>query len=1257
MAEDTFSSIAAGYGGAQSALVRLGLLPGSFAPVDSGGSTAVQLPTPPPPIFTTQLSHTAPFPAQTPMLMGAAAPPPPQTLSPIGTNIRLSQPSAIAGAPHISAGVGYTGPTPPEPSYGGGGGGWHGYGNIGARPAWGMPHAPPVWTQAFTHPIQGPVNSPAGLSSGTFWGDLSATGALGNLMMPPAPTGMSVLQQRAAAARRTVGRVENLAMTGLEVAGFGSAVAGGLGAFGLGGGLLAGASAIGMPLMAASMWGDAYMREREGTRGVESVFSGMRLGNLVSPTGRGINARSAAQIYQGLDRAAVESFSFSTQDMMSTMALGQEAGLMRGHTGSTEQIVARVKELAKVSKTIMDLGEGLTQADAIELQSISRSLGISSTRFQQQDFGKKLTAAARAAGMTLQTYMSGFGGEAAGTYAQMGLNAGSGLAMGGSALASATAMVDGGLISDRRLSALGGMQGMATHLTRGAAHMQATQAGTMMLGALNADMTFDPMKFQEMAFGSYSAKDVQKRGRALIKGKGLTRRQQELRAAMFEEGAMDQFAEYQEDMTPETQQAMVFARARQMMEQAKRENRGMTGLQALTRVTGSRERAMSYMELAKNPGALRAARQQEDLIERDRLERSYQDAEDRFGIGGRAVRWFERKKSAARDVFGVRRAALATAGLEVSAEAKALGVSEDQYLLSSRGGPSKSILDEFRAGDFSGISPASVKKDYAVTEANIDQLEDMGFGHMGSDFTRFLKSDSVVAGENLAMFQRHAAHVDSAASVIRESSRFRTGSGRRAYLDRSAAEMAEASKLSKDVVAAAFSHYRENVGRAFDTYKEGGSSKGAKFLSSKLAEQGAKTSIYRVLQKEDIAAGRKPRTVREMEADPELQKKIAVLSTASQSQMGAEFQRLSAESEDNALAAGALSRQVGRFSGVNLSGARSEGELAKEVFGSITEVKLDSARSATGRAYAQDLSSAFLEETTFEHREHQKTLQLLAQEGTKAGITGKDMELLYQTGGDISELQALSDKGGEQSSAARRLISVLEGEGSSGLKAALRDARESTKKDTNTNWGAKTAEFQEKLKGLEKSRHLSAALGALHINDERVLTSSGFRSRKLKELAGEGGSNEDFLTKFLGSKEAAVQVMGAAGSEAGDMLTRIRSLAAGEEHFARKGNTTKEGRFAQAMELLEAGVLGSAVASVDPTRKRSTDAKSDAGTKEAGDQIELFNKALKENQSEALKLANKYQALNKETDALNLSIRELVGSVYALTDYVNAKIS
>ena len=233
---DTFSTIAQGYGGMQQSLQQLGLAPGSFTPMDGGGS-APQIPTPPPPQFTTVVSTTAPFPGMAPGLGGAAGPPPPMPTI-------YTRPSMVHSAPQ---------PTMAPPQF------------MGAQ------MAPAMMQQSiYSQPVMMPgVTSHSPQSQAAMMGaplqpsmyqDMRAMSGLSAPVI-----GQDYVAQRMAASSRMsdrlIGGVASTVGMASNVVGLGGAAASmgllGAGAAGLG----AAAGLVAAPLMAGAAWADSLRNQ------------------------------------------------------------------------------------------------------------------------------------------------------------------------------------------------------------------------------------------------------------------------------------------------------------------------------------------------------------------------------------------------------------------------------------------------------------------------------------------------------------------------------------------------------------------------------------------------------------------------------------------------------------------------------------------------------------------------------------------------------------------------------------------------------------------------------------------------------------------------------------------------------------------------------------------------------------------------------------------------------------------------------------
>lgn len=735
--QDTFSTIAEGYGGAQQTLARLGFLPGampgSFSPSDRNG-TAVQFPTPAPPRFPTVVSTTLPFPSAVPQFAGAVSPQPPSVLPPM---FSTPQPTFTQGMPSANY-------APQAPSYA------PAMAPQAAPYPFGVPTAAPNWTRAFTQPMQGFGHPGAAFGGGSLFSDAVQAGYVPRPMFMEGPgIGVNTMQQRAGAGLRMNQRFEDWGASAISGASVGIGALGGAAALGIGGATLGGiASAAGLiaaPMMAASAWTGAYQDERAGTRAVQNVFSGMSMGPMMSPLGQGINPIAARQI-QNKFKESTHGGDFTTGDMFSTMSMAQESGLMRGHTNSVDQVVTRVKELAKVTKSIMDLGQGITQQDAIELQAIASNMGIGTSQFAGQGLGKKLVTAARATGQTVQDVMSGVGAQGASLFAQAGMNAGSGMMVGIHTAGVSAGMVNSGMFSQRELSALGGESGIQNTMAQGIARFQAQNAGNMMRGMLTG-----PDALHAMQTGTLSMADASKQGGAIFKDQNLTSKQRKLAAQFFDEAAPDMLSDMQSKMTPERMQAMQIAQAASLM----RDSKGtMTANTAFTKVTGSEEGAKVLMKLMEHPEILRAQSAQASLLGMEEVNRSASSYDSSQGGLTKVGDWLRGGIESIKKGVGVSDAGDWAARRDYMQEANAVGVDPSGYQHRYKNLVSgKKLLEDFSSGagtlrallrtqEGRAVDRRSSKFVDGDTDFAVNALTDMGIDVGDTGTWDFLAGDS-----------------------------------------------------------------------------------------------------------------------------------------------------------------------------------------------------------------------------------------------------------------------------------------------------------------------------------------------------------------------------------------------------------------------------------------------------------------------------------------------------------------------------------
>jgi hypothetical protein len=534
----------------------------------------------------------------------------------------------------------------------------------------GMPIAAPNFTRSFTQPTSGVPQQGGFIASGnTITSDLILSGYVPRFMQLDAPgTGVNVMRQRYEAGSRLVDRAAGYAGTALNVASVGTGLIGGATALGLGGAALApiaaAAGAVALPLMAASAAANSYNEKREQVRQVQQIMSGLATGPLAGPLGTGIDQSVARQIQRGLSNLPGRD-TFTSEDYVSTLSQAQDIGLMRGRTNSVNDIVGRVKELAKISKVIMDLGEGITQKDALDMQMLAQNMGISAGKFSSQGIANKILASARLSGQTMGGIMSGAGSEGASLFAQLGMNAGSGMMTGITSASVAAGLINSGKLSERELAMFGGESGLGNILMKNVAGFQANNATNLLMGSL-----LGPNSLQSMVTGASkigaSAQQMQK----LLSGKGITKQQRDVFYQLFEEMAPEAVSQMQENMSPERMQLMMINQAKALMGSSKKP---MTAFTAFKQVTGSEEGARALLKLAQDPSSLKASFKQIDTIDREARLRSIAELEEYQSIFSSAGRAISALTTSAEGAFGINAAVDYTSQQDADQAARAAG--------------------------------------------------------------------------------------------------------------------------------------------------------------------------------------------------------------------------------------------------------------------------------------------------------------------------------------------------------------------------------------------------------------------------------------------------------------------------------------------------------------------------------------------------------------------------------------------------------
>lgn len=176
------------------------------------------------------------------------------------------------------------------------------------------------------------------------------------------------------------------------------------------GGLALGSNPLGLALMGGAYFGEKmfhkynrYYEDFSARMGniasLRSMYSGA--GGIVNPATGVMSGLDASRMAAGFDTASYGT-SFSEQDMYSIHSMANRSGLMAGHKGSINSITDRVTSLAKLTKQIMDMGQGIDQHQASEMLALSRDMEIDLDKFKSLDISRKIISAAKLTNKSIQ---------------------------------------------------------------------------------------------------------------------------------------------------------------------------------------------------------------------------------------------------------------------------------------------------------------------------------------------------------------------------------------------------------------------------------------------------------------------------------------------------------------------------------------------------------------------------------------------------------------------------------------------------------------------------------------------------------------------------------------------------------------------------------------------------------------------------------------------------------------------------------------
>jgi len=452
----------------------------------------------------------------------------------------------------------------------------------------------------------------------TFFGGLqnmmSASHAMTNYRN--IPLGQSILRTQAQAGQQyanNMGAVIGGIGTGttLVTAGAGLAAMGGVGA-GTALGSALGIVGGGFGMGASIAIGATVHSYKKKMREIEEMRQLTQHGNfgygLTDPFTGHMTRANALNLSSSLGGAARAS-DFKSSDFKKITGMASNMGMLSG-TNNIGEITKKITDLAKASREIVMLGEGISMNDAMNLQKLTQDMGIDTGKFRAMGLGKNLVTAARAARVSMDQAAQ-MGGQGAITFQQMGLGAASGMNAAFSMSNAAQALVNTGSIDQRLLKQLGGVQGLGQNLIAGQASTMGRLADTLVMGAAKMDpdgnFRIDRELLDQFTRGDVSREDMIRRGKNL--GKGLSKFE---RSRMLEQ-LNRQMPELKQQVTDSlNNEEIMQIQGQEVM--ALKERTGMSMRQAANAYFQDAGQADSFLAYAQNFSKVRSESRRQQRI-------------------------------------------------------------------------------------------------------------------------------------------------------------------------------------------------------------------------------------------------------------------------------------------------------------------------------------------------------------------------------------------------------------------------------------------------------------------------------------------------------------------------------------------------------------------------------------------------------------------------------------------------------------------
>jgi len=456
----------------------------------------------------------------------------------------------------------------------------------------------------------------------TFFGGLqnmmSASTAMQNYQ--GVPMGQGIMNTQALASQRYANSMPGVISgvgTGLGLASIvgsvggyaaGQAVGAGImpgfmGALGKGFGVLAGAT-VGttMAVGGAAALGvvHAYKKRMSAMDDMRNALEGSRMGYGLADPVTGNLGNSAALTLSRQMQATARGSGFKDNDLKNVMGTASGMGMLNGMQ-SLSQVTKKVVDLAKASKEIVMLGEGISMTDAMQLQKLTQDMGVSTSKFRSSNIGKNIVMAARASSMSVDQ-ASQVAGMGAMTYQQVGLGAASGMNAALYGNMAAAGLTGVGAFNPRQLAALGGQQGISQHLLAGQASTMSRMSDALVMGAVklgeDGSIGINRELLDQYTRGEVSREDLIQRGKKLGKGMGKGARSRLMEELQF---SMPRLKEDMSDsLTSEEQMAI---QTRGILEL--KSKTGMSTRRAAHAYFQDANQAESYLGYAQNFEAVR----------------------------------------------------------------------------------------------------------------------------------------------------------------------------------------------------------------------------------------------------------------------------------------------------------------------------------------------------------------------------------------------------------------------------------------------------------------------------------------------------------------------------------------------------------------------------------------------------------------------------------------------------------------------------